>query len=88
MATSRKPPLLTRIGETIMSIDKYGESASFNIAGKRTYPSVYGTFISILIFAVVIPYGTNKFMVMQEREGTDHQRTLTKKGLNSTEIFE
>ena len=72
MATSREPPLLTRIGETIMSIDKYGESASFNIAGKRTYPSVYGTFISILIFAVVIPYGTNKFMIMRNYEDTNY----------------
>ena len=73
MSKSRKRPLLTRIGETVMKIDKYGESASFNIAGKSSYPSVYGTIISMLVLAVVIPYGLNKFVVMKSYEDTKFQ---------------
>ena len=56
-----------------MQIDKYGESASFNIAGRSSYPSVYGTIISMLILAVAFPYGVNKFVVMKNYEDTNFQ---------------
>ena len=76
MKKSQSRPLLTRIGEIVMQIDKYGESASFNIAGKSSYPSVYGTLISILILFVVIPCGVNKFFVMRDYEDTNFQSII------------
>ena len=73
MPTSRKRTLLSKIGDKVMQIDKYGESASFNIAGRSSHPSVYGIIITMLVFAIVIPYGINKFVVMQNYEDTYFQ---------------
>ena len=73
MSTPRKQTLLSKIGEKVLQIDKYGESASFNISGRSSYTSVYGTIISMLVFIVVIPYGVNKFVVMKNYEDTKFQ---------------
>ena len=65
--------LLRKLGASIMSIDKYGESATFSIGGKSSYPSIIGTLISILILFVVVPYGFNKFIIMKDYEDTSFQ---------------
>ena len=85
MATSRRRNLLTKLGEKMMEIDKYGESASFNIAGKSSYPSVYGTLISILVLVIVIPYATNKFVVMQNYEDTNFSSITLENGTSMKE---
>ena len=87
MAASRRRPLLTRLGQKVMELDNYGEAASFNIAGKSSYPSVYGTLISILILAVVIPYGTNKFIVMRNYEDTNFMSITLESGTSVDEEF-
>ena len=70
-----------------MAIDKYGESASFNIDGNRTFRSVYGTVISILVLLVAIPYGVNKFVVMQGRDDTSFQSITLDNNISDTEQF-
>ena len=85
MVAQRKRTLLSRIGEKVMQIDKYGESASFTIAGRSSYPSVYGTIISMLIFTVVIPYGFNKFIVMKNYEDTNFQSITLENAISAYE---
>ena len=58
-----------------MSIDKYGERASFTVAGSKTFPSVMGTLITVIIISVVIPFGFNKFLIMRDREDTNFHTT-------------
>ena len=72
MSKSKKSSL-SKLGDKIMSADHYGETAKFNINGQESYPSVVGTIISLLIFAVVIAYGLNKFIIMWEFNDTKHQ---------------
>ena len=85
MATSRRRNLLTKLGEKMMEIDKYGESASFNIAGKSSFPSVYGTLISILVLVIVIPYAINKFVVMRNYEDTNFSSITQEDGTSLNE---
>ena len=54
-----------------MSIDKYGEKKSFSIAGSEAYPSVLGSLLTLIIFAVIVPFGFNKFIIMRDREDTN-----------------
>ena len=68
-----------------MSIDKYGEQASFTIAGSKTYPSFMGTLITILVISVVIPFGFNKFLIMRDREDTKFH--TTEESLGSEEVL-
>ena len=57
--------------ESVMLVDKYGETAQFSINGRSSYPSVFGTLVSLAVLAVVIPYAVNKFVIMQEFNDTN-----------------
>ena len=70
-----------------MAIDKYGESPSFSIEGNRTFRSIYGTIISILVLSVAIPYGVNKFVVMKGREDTSFQSITLDSNISESEEF-
>ena len=80
--------LLQKIGNKMMSIDKYGEQTSFNIAGNSTYQSVFGTIISIFVLAVVIPYGFNKIIVMKERGDTSFQSITIENAFDHHQEFD
>ena len=44
--------------------DRFGETVSFKIADRETFPSVFGTLVSLTIFAFMLMYGLKKFTVM------------------------
>ena len=71
-----------------MSIDKYGEQSSFNIGGRNTYRSVFGTFVSMVVLLVVIPYGFNKFIVMKEYDDTSFQSITIENAFEEGEEFD
>ena len=70
-----------------MSIDKYGETKSFMIAGNDTYPSVFGTLITLIIFIVIVPFGFNKFIIMRDREDTNFQSTIEERAIGPSEVL-
>ena len=70
-----------------MSIDKYRESPSFSITGSSGYPSICGTLISLLVLAVVIPYGSNKFFIMKDYEDTNFQSITESNAIDAREEF-
>ena len=70
-----------------MSIDKYSESPSFSIQGGSGYPSICGAFVSLLVLAVVIPYGSNKFFIMRDYEDTTFQSITEANAIDVREEF-
>ena len=73
MKIAHKPKsLLTKLADSVMRVDKYGETANFSIEGKSTYPSLCGTLVSLAILVVVIPYAINKFVIMKEFNDTNY----------------
>ena len=60
----KKPTLLSKVADKIMSIDLYGESTAFTVNGSASYPSFCGTIMSLIVFLVVLPYGINKYTIM------------------------
>ena len=83
----KKKNLLSKIGSQMMRIDKFGETASFSIAGRDSYPSFCGTLISIMVLSVVIPYGLNKYLIMQEYEDTSFQSIKVDNAIGIREEF-
>ena len=76
--TKNKEHTAERIGNVLMRIDLFGETASFDIKGKASYPSICGTMMSVVIFAAILAYGGKKYRVMLDREDTMHQSTFKK----------
>ena len=70
-----------------MRIDKYGEQASFNMGGNSSFSSVHGTLISILVLAIVIPYGVNKYLVMKDRDDTNFESITIENAFDSRQRF-
>ena len=44
--------------------DRFGETVSFTIADKGSFPSVFGTLVSLTILVFMLMYGLKKFTVM------------------------
>ena len=44
--------------------DLFGETVSFKIKDRERFPSVFGTLVSLTIFAFMLMYGLKKFTVM------------------------
>ena len=72
---------MKRVSNTLMSIDLFGETATFQIEGKSKYNSFCGTVLSFGIFVTILAYGINKFNVMMNHGDTAHQSFI-----NSNEI--
>ena len=78
--------LLSKLGRKFMSIDKFAERPGFSVDGSDTYPSLKGTLLTILVIAVVIPFGFNKFLIMRDREDT-YFHTITEESLRFEELL-
>ena len=50
--------------------DRFGETMSFTVADRKSFPSVFGTLVSLTIFAYMLMYGFKKFTVMQTYSDT------------------
>ena len=70
-----------------MSIDKFGESPAFQIAGRDTYPSLIGTVLTLIILSVVIPFGFNKFIIMRDRDDTNFQSIVNEAAIQPEEVL-
>ena len=80
--------LQNRAGRLFTQIDIFGEKVEFDIKGAGTVKSIFGAILSLGIALIIFAYGTNKFIVMQDRGDTNHQTITTLKGQNTTETFE
>ena len=83
----KKGSFLSEVSRKLMSIDKYGETKSFSIAGNNTYPSVFGTLITLIIFVVIVPFGFNKFIIMRDREDTNFQSTIEERAIDRSDVL-
>ena len=71
-----------RIGGKVNGIlsqaDLFGETVGFDIRGSTSVKGIFGAFLSLAIMGVVFAYGTNKYLIMKNREGTDYQEKFVK----------
>ena len=70
-----------------MSIDKFGESPTFQVAGRDTYPSLIGTVLTLIIVMVVIRFGINKFIIMKDRDDTKYQSVIEDRAIGPDEVL-
>ena len=81
-SSKKEKSLLYKLSSKLMSIDKYGEARHLSIAGRDTYPSVFGTLLTLIILSVMVPFGFNKFIIMRDREDTNFQSTVKERALD------
>ena len=70
-----------------LNIDIFAESKSFAIQGRSHYPSVLGALLTVTIFLVVLVYGTNKIIVMHERDDNTFQEVTKRLSLDRDKTF-
>ena len=59
-----------RVSSTFKRADIFGQGLTFTVDGNEKYPSVFGAFVSMVIFVALLMYGTNKFKVMLDHDDT------------------
>ena len=78
---------MKRLSSKIKRVDAFGEGVGFTIGGEGTHKTCLGTLITILVYAIVLIYGTNKFHKFKERADTTYQTKFHRDGLSATEEF-
>ena len=61
-----------------MHFNLFGEKINFEIRGQAAHKSFTGLVLSLGIFATLLAYGTNKFLVFKDYQDTLHQQTIAK----------
>ena len=56
--------------------DIFGESVSFTVANNPRFGNVFGSIVTLLIFATVLGYGSKKFSVMKNHDDTAFMQTI------------
>ena len=64
----------------------FGESLQFKVGGNDSFKSIIGALVSLAIFATVLPYGVNKFIILYQKNDTSYQ-SWTEKSLDPYEEF-
>ena len=64
---------LTKVANSLMQVDRYGEAVSFKIQGKTSYPGYFSMIVSLILFGTVLYYGHAKYEKMMNLDDTDFQ---------------
>ena len=73
MAKSNWKNSLTKVTNSLMQFDRYGETLSFTIQEKSSYPGCFSMLVSLFIFGAVLYYGHAKYEKMINLDDTDFQ---------------
>ena len=63
---------LAKLHGLALSIDSFGESATFHINGSSTYNSLGGSLMTLVILSITLSYTVQRFMIMKAHEDTSH----------------
>ena len=63
-------------------IDYFQKDISFRESGGDSFGSVFGAFMSLIVWAIVVLYGFNRFIIMRNYEDTNYMEYSVKNGLS------
>ena len=70
------------------SIDNFGDSINFSVRGGLTsYKTWPGAICSIVIYSIIIIYGSTKFMTMARRQDTKQMSTVQEYAFPEDQVF-
>ena len=75
------------IRDSFVSLDQFGEPIQFNVKRKPKVRTMFGTVVSIFLFALLIDYSYFKFNVLREREDTKYSMNTELNGLDINKQF-
>ena len=68
--TNRKVKTNSSVTNHLKSFNIFGSSVGFQIDGKSDFKTCSGSLLTLLIFALVLTYGINKWNKFQEKSET------------------
>ena len=72
---------MSKIAISFKSLDAFGETIGFSVKkGQKSFKTVRGAVLSLIIYSLIVIYGITKFQVMLNREDTKFQETVNKFG--------
>ena len=78
---------LSSLGSLIKSVDFFGQSIGFEVAGRGTLNSFLGALLSLLIVVITLFYATDRFETMIDFGDTTYQ-SVKAEGVHGDTIFE
>ena len=79
------------LSRSARQFDFFSKGISFQVDGRDSYGSIFGTFTSLIIVLVIATYGIHKFLIMLNYEDTNFnefsvQNELSLKEFNNDEL--
>ena len=71
MGNNEKINIKKSISNGFKSLDLFGSTIGFQIRGNEAYNTIPGALISLIIYVIVLIYGTNKFFKMYNNLDTN-----------------
>ena len=68
-----KHNIKSQLGGFYRSFDLFGSPVGFKVDNKDSFTSIMGATMSLLIAAIILTYGSGKFLKMSERADTSFQ---------------
>ena len=79
--------LLEKVRTNLVKFDCFGETIGFNIKGQKSYGTVFGSLLSILISALTMVYAWSKFFHMQNYDDTQYQQKINQNWLDQNREY-
>ena len=66
---------MVKVSKRLKKIDMFGQGIKFTVKGQETYKTCSGAILTLLIYVIVLVYGSNRFQKFYQRQDTSHQQT-------------
>ena len=77
----------SKLKESVMSIDRYGQGVNLTINGHENYPSVLGVIFTLIAAMIVMSYGINKTVALMHYHETNFMNTVQNEAVDPTDKF-
>ena len=86
MKNSKKTCFTDKLKSKLLSIDKFGQSVSFEINGDSELKTFKGAILSLILLSLILFYANSKMIILYTRGDTNHQTTVNVDGLITKEL--
>ena len=78
---------MKRVSQSLKQLDHFGEGVKFTVKGQEAYKTFLGATITLLIYLVVMVYGSNKFNKLYHRSDTSYQQVTLESSIDVEQRF-
>ena len=80
---------MQKFKDVLKSVDKFGDSVNFSVKnGLNSYRTWPGAICSLIIYSIILLYGSTKFTIMAKRQDTKQVSTVQEYAFSQDQVFE